>query len=672
MTMPRLSIVLDATIPTDDFARSLASVRAQRCESWELLVVGGHCPPEQRALLNGDARIHVIPTDTSDTAALNAALRAARGESIAWCTAGSEWPVTRADEYLAILSGNGADVCVATLHGGAGDMMDGPLAALCVEEAMVESSLVFRRDLLGAVGLLDERLTFGAWWELSLRLMRAGTPRFLTAAPDALEREVTLDLLPRLLIDVLQVHARVADLAVELPDVRLRQATFREQLFEHLAGALPVLVDALGAEAVAAQLCDLTDAVLACGADRDRADLRVLLRAAERAGVRDLALHHRRLMLLRAMGQADAVVLACQSGGFPLDQPQLAELVQALRVLGAVDDADRVAATMPEVSLQLPPLPDLSPRIPGDAFDPERYAGFPRWLTAVSAGERGWGDAADAYDSMSLTAAARTARERSVRGALTDDTQLGIGLADPIIATTWDGLDTALAAALRTAAVPLLPVPVRSASARYRLLEAGGAQLRPGAMGDTLLQSLLTIETDDPLDALLSRYPEPVGLVDLAPALGTRAVRLLAANQSARCVLFAAHALHGARLTRAVAFAGARAHVSVTTADLIEAMRAVSLPLLVHAPLRREVLPQVQSLLNAMRSMSPTMSVVWTGTDVPCVWEDAEIQECIHVIGALGLATMARVRSGDGLITLSLADAPRAHLLISEGTHAIA
>lgn len=672
MTMPRLSIVLDATIPTDDFARSLASVRAQRCESWELLVVGGQYPPEQRALLDGDARIYVIPTDTTDTAALNAALRAARGELIAWCTAGSEWPATRVDEYLAILSGYGANVCVATLHGGADSMPDGPLAALCVEEAMVESSLVFQRDLLVTAGVLDERLTFGAWWELSLRLMRAGTPRFLTAAPDALEREVTLDLLPRLLIDVLQVHARVADLADELPDVRRRQATFRRQLFEHLAGALPVLVDALGAGSVAAQLCDLTDAALACGADQDRADLRVLLRAAERTGVRDLALHHRRLMLLRAMGQADAVVLACQSGGFPLDQPQLAELVQALRVLGADDDADRVAATMPEVSLQLPPLPDLSPRIPGDADDAERYAGFPRWLTVVSAGERSWLDAAAAYESVSLTAAAHSARARSAGGALTDDAHRGLGLADQITATTWDGLDTALAAALCTAAVPLLPVPLRSTSPRYQLIEAGGAQLRSEAMGDALLQSLLTIETDDSLDALLLRYLEPVGFVDLAPALGTRAVRLLAANESARCALFATHALHEARLARGLAFAGARVHVSVTTADLVEAMRAVRLPLLVHAPLRRAVLPQVQSLLHAMGSASTAMSVVWTGTDVPCLWEDAEVQECIQFIGALGLATSALVRGADGFMPLPLVDAPRAHLLISEGRHAVA
>jgi hypothetical protein len=155
-------------------------------------------------------------------------------------------------------------VCVLVNDNGSVDARtdDRCLAALCVEEAMIESGLAFTRDLLPVAGLLDVRLTIGAWWDLAVRLVRAGAPHFEAAPAGELERELMLDQVAPLLADALYLHAQTFDLAEELPGITTRQHAVRQQLFRYLSEGLPALVPVLGREQLATQLCRLADAVL--------------------------------------------------------------------------------------------------------------------------------------------------------------------------------------------------------------------------------------------------------------------------------------------------------------------------------------------------------------------------------------------------------------------------
>jgi hypothetical protein len=586
-------------------------------------------------------------------------LHAAQGHVVAWLTVGSQWPPSRVDTYRLALSGPNR-VCVLVNDNGSVDARtdDRCLAALCVEEAMIESGLAFTRDLLPVAGLLDVRLTIGAWWDLAVRLVRAGAPHFEAAPAGELERELMLDQVAPLLADALYLHAQTFDLAEELPGITTRQHAVRQQLFRYLSEGLPALVPVLGREQLATQLCRLADAVLLFGTDRDRAALRDVLRVAERASIHDLALHHRRLMVLRAMGHFDAVVLACQSGTFPLDAQQVGELVYALQQLGAHDDAKQVARSASACTLV--PLPTGI----GPALAP-----FPSWLTQARADHDAWLEASRGYAEVGLLCASHVAARRA---QATDQGDAIEKLPAPELPEDRATLpvDEVLAKAIRHAAMPLVPLSPHDTV----LLEAPAALLRPQAFGAALFDSVLVPPQHDPLVAFLGAPPAAATcLIDLDPGLGRHAAAFLAVHASHRCTLLARHALHEARLSRSLSVAAGRVRLTRATESLREQAEGMRGPYLVHAPLRAEALTAVRQLLHLFETVEGALTalrIVWSATAVPNLWMHSAAQEGMALAARFGLGTTALVRDEDGFVRLPVSQAPRAHLLVSEAMHA--
>jgi len=95
MSRPRFSIVMPTYNRADTLGRAVASVLAQRFTDWELVLVDDGSTDATPALVAGldDPRIVAFRQENQGVAgARNSALRAARGELIAFLDSDDEWP----------------------------------------------------------------------------------------------------------------------------------------------------------------------------------------------------------------------------------------------------------------------------------------------------------------------------------------------------------------------------------------------------------------------------------------------------------------------------------------------------------------------------------------------------------------------------------------------------
>ncbi len=102
MAVPRVSIVMPTFNRADTLRRAVDSVRAQRFEDWELLVVDDGSTDDTKALLDSIAepRMAVFrQPNTGVAGARNVGLRAVRGELVAFLDSDDEW----APHHLALM-----------------------------------------------------------------------------------------------------------------------------------------------------------------------------------------------------------------------------------------------------------------------------------------------------------------------------------------------------------------------------------------------------------------------------------------------------------------------------------------------------------------------------------------------------------------------------------------
>jgi FkbM family methyltransferase len=154
--------------------RAFASLCAQTCPDWELLAVDDASTDDSQARLDAfaafDARVRVFrhPVNRGQAAARNTALRAARGELVAYLDQDDEFYPNHLERAWGLR--NHADVFLfqydlveeRTGHPGLGGVTTYDpahrLSCMAVETIAVPLGVVHRRDLLDRTGLFDESL----------------------------------------------------------------------------------------------------------------------------------------------------------------------------------------------------------------------------------------------------------------------------------------------------------------------------------------------------------------------------------------------------------------------------------------------------------------------------------------------------------------------------------
>lgn len=189
---PRISIVMPAYNVAPYIGETLESVFAQTFDDYEVIVVNDGSPDTdelERVLEPYEDRIHYIKQENRGAgAARNEALRAARGDLIAFLDADDLWLPDYLSEQVQFLQGGNFDLVYADalLFG------DSPLAGRTFMEtapstgevtflslithrcAITTSGVLARRQLIFEVGLFDESLRNSQDFDLWLRLVRHG------------------------------------------------------------------------------------------------------------------------------------------------------------------------------------------------------------------------------------------------------------------------------------------------------------------------------------------------------------------------------------------------------------------------------------------------------------------------------------------------------------------
>ena len=193
---PSVSIVMPAYNVASYIGEALKSVFNQVFSDFEVIVVNDGSPDTvelERALEPYMSRIHYIKQKNLGAgAARNEALRAARGEFVAFLDADDLWLPNYLEEQLGFIREHGVDlVCADAMHFG-----DSPLAGktymevymekaplqgevtflglVSAEQSLITSGIVARRAPIIEVGFFDERLRNSQDFDLWLRLARHG------------------------------------------------------------------------------------------------------------------------------------------------------------------------------------------------------------------------------------------------------------------------------------------------------------------------------------------------------------------------------------------------------------------------------------------------------------------------------------------------------------------
>jgi glycosyltransferase involved in cell wall biosynthesis len=192
MTAPTVSVVIPF-YRARYLSEALESVRAQTFTDYELVVVDDGSPDRKevdRLGLAEDARIRYLRQgNQGPAAARNTALRAARGQLIAFLDSDDTWESTYLQEQIdGLTRDTGLDViyCNALMMGqpetdrrALAESTPSRELATCTsllreEYTVYLSGVVARRDLILDAGLFDERFVHGEDFDLWTRMLKRG------------------------------------------------------------------------------------------------------------------------------------------------------------------------------------------------------------------------------------------------------------------------------------------------------------------------------------------------------------------------------------------------------------------------------------------------------------------------------------------------------------------
>ena len=198
MSAPRVSIILPVFNRAGIVRRCLDSVRAQTFTDWELIAVDDASADASAAVIGAyeDPRFCVLTHEKNRgaAAARNTAMRAARGEFVAWIDSDDEWLPEKLAKQIALLDATEAGLCgcdYVMLTAGREHVVHLPKTddwrrALHFECRLAAgTTLVVRRSCIEAVGLLDEALRSHEDWDWCLRLTKHAP---LVVVPEPLAR----------------------------------------------------------------------------------------------------------------------------------------------------------------------------------------------------------------------------------------------------------------------------------------------------------------------------------------------------------------------------------------------------------------------------------------------------------------------------------------------------
>jgi len=189
---PFVSVIIPAYNVSASIARCIDSVIGQTYQNLEILVIndGSSDTDQLEEVLSAYMKdvIYLRQDNQGAAAARNNAIKAARGQWVAFLDADDYWLPNYLDRQLRMLNSSGADVVYCDAHIAGDTPLIGntfiglapsrsavtPESLLAVDVGILTSAVVARRDRIVEVGLFDEDIRRGHDFELWLRLAKAG------------------------------------------------------------------------------------------------------------------------------------------------------------------------------------------------------------------------------------------------------------------------------------------------------------------------------------------------------------------------------------------------------------------------------------------------------------------------------------------------------------------
>jgi cellulose synthase/poly-beta-1,6-N-acetylglucosamine synthase-like glycosyltransferase len=218
MSTPAVSVILPVYNRATTLQQCVATVLAQTFSDWELVAVDDASKDESCAVIEGfkDPRIRLVRHEQNKgpSGARNTGIQAARGKYIALLDSDDEWLPGKLAAQVALLESGACDLCGCNYLVVNGDrehliFIQNPASwEECLHtrcELGNGTTLVVRREVIDAIGLLDETFRFYEDWDWVLRmaaqfrllvvpepLARVYSPATRPAAPVALAAEAFL------------------------------------------------------------------------------------------------------------------------------------------------------------------------------------------------------------------------------------------------------------------------------------------------------------------------------------------------------------------------------------------------------------------------------------------------------------------------------------------------
>lgn len=658
---PRVSIIWRTPVDAPDWA-SVVPRLLRQCDGAVELLLCGIAPPAPHGdvvTTTDDPRVRIIPATPgqSPIAVVNAALRAATGEWVAFADPSTTWANDHLDGRVSALRSAGRRLLCEVA-----DSPDGcctlDLGALCVANICTPTGIVCARALLDESGLLDESLSADELWDLWLRLARLTEP-IVVASTTGRPRvqATTAHALLDQLVTAMRVHHRVADLARELPGITRRQGEARRILGSHVDARL----QSAPAEALtmAGALIELAFAALRLADGRDLELANRLIERALAVGLADEPLRRIRLRVLRALGQPERIVMALGEMQDTSHRDVLVELAHALRKLGQPADASAVEGMLGG-SITPPSTPPDAPRIPvcGEATPVPNS--WPAWMPRGTAEASTWARAAQAYMVAGLPAAANAAMQRAIdAGHIVD--------ADDQLASSIVDMDRALAGALNTAVAPLTPVRLVNGRAQPIFLPLDPERLEPGPFHSVLADEVLAMSVHTLARQVLASLAAPgTTYVDLVVSQEATPLAVLASAVPAPAFIILRESGPATRRFQTGVGVHAPMAVGIATTSEDEVLLAITIgngPVLVHASLTQAASDFLAELLARAAERHRPVQILWSDTDMPSVGHHQAWSSVEALTEALGLHTHT-VSERDGVLRRgSLREDPRPQLL---------
>jgi len=662
-----VSVLLPISADDVDATARISCVLQQSHAVLEVLMVATDDRVSRVTTRDPRCRVVVHRDRESLGAALNRALRQASGGLIVHAADSLPWASDHLARVVETARGSSARLIFAASEVAHSPVPD--LSSLCVANFVAPGHVAFVRDLLGDTGLFDESLTWGTEWDLWLRMARCTEPAVMpsTGADTSSDRR-DVSLMDRLnaLLAMLRIHARVADLARELPGTANRQWAARRACATQVLALLGPGID--DEAQISRMLGAIAHAALRVGDPRDvDAALALIERFLEHASDTG-ALERIRLHLLRALGRPDHVMLALGDMTDTSHPDVLRELSLALRQLGQLDDAVAVESMLDGHSLEVPGVPDDEVEIPALEGHTPIAPAWPAWMSRGTADAVTWARAAHAYAVAGLPTAAQAAMQRAV------DAGHSRSVDDEAVRTLID-VDRALAERLAGAPSPLVPVR------RVRGVERAGVPpdvppvflpLSADELERGPFQAALADEVfPDPEQLAVRRFVSDsldanTTLVEVVPSTLASPVAVLASARSLYRYVVVVGDDEQRRRCEAAITENAVAAIGVVTSDADVALWEVEHgvgPLILHVRLGMASDPFVTALIESVSRSPRAVQLVWSETASPSVASHPAFASVEAYANRLGLA-ISGVSMSDGVLSRrSLDDDPRPQLL---------